>query len=419
MFRNWFSGDFQACYLQPRQKPRIDHVGNWLVKKRYSPVLVRQYLHEWCRFVLHLEKKKLPVPTSIHDSHIQSYLRKNFSSRSHCRQNGVRTAIRVFLEMDANGNFARCIQFPPQKTNTLYAEVVPSYLKFVRHHLGISKKTAGNHDYRLRIFTNYLERVGIKSWRRVQASVVRAFLTTQLPGRKAGTRLCYACTFRTFCRWAYLEGMVERDLSPAIAAVRQYRLVGIPDVLTDAELSAILRSPDRKTAIGKRDYAILLLAARYGIRPSDIQQLTFDHINWRSRQIVLRQTKTGNPLLLPLLQDVLDALVDYLQKGRPQTESRNVFVRHHAPYEPFSTGSTLATIMEVTLHRAGLGERAGRKGFGLLRHTLATRMLSNECSIKAISDVLGHVSASSTLVYTKVDVSHLKTVALTIKELLR
>lgn len=217
MFRDWFSGDFRAWYLQPRHKRRIDHVGNWLLKKRYSPVFVRQNLRDWRRFVLHLERKKLLVPTSIHDSRIQSYLRKNFSSRSRKRQNRVRAAIRVFLEMDANGNFARCIQFPPQKTNTLYAEVVPSYLKFVRDHLGISKKTAGNHDY--------------------------------------------------------------RDLSPAIAAVRQYRLVGIPDVLTDAELSAILRSPDRKTAIGKRDYAILLLAARYGIRPSDIQQLTFDHIN--------------------------------------------------------------------------------------------------------------------------------------------
>jgi hypothetical protein len=262
MFRDWFSGDFRAWYLQPRQKPRIDHVGNWLVKKRYSPVLVRQYLHEWCRFVIHLERKKLPVPTSIHDSLIQSYLRNNFLSRSRCRQNQVRTAIRVFLEMDANGNFARCLGSPPQKTNAIYAEAVPSYLKFVRDHLGISKKTAGTHDYRLRIFTNYLERVGIKSWRHVQASVVRTFLTTQLPGRKPGTRLCYACTFRTFCRWAYLEGMVERDLSPAIAAVRQYRLVGIPDVLTDEELSAILRSSDRKTAIGKRDHAILLLVAR-------------------------------------------------------------------------------------------------------------------------------------------------------------
>jgi integrase len=213
--------------------------------------------------------------------------------------------------------------------------------------------------------------------------------------------------------------MVERDLSPAIAAVRQYRLVGIPDVLTNKELSAILRSPDRKTAIGKRDYAILLLVARYGLRPSDIQQLTLDHINWRSRQIELHQTKTGNPLLLPLLQDVLDALVDYLRDGRPQTESRNLFVRHHAPYEPFSTGTTLAKIMETALHRAGLGERAGRKGFGLLRHTLATRMLSNGCSIKAIGDILGHVSARSTLIYAKVDLSQLKTVALSIEELLR
>jgi len=104
-----------------------------------------------------------------------------------------------------------------------------------------------------------------------------------LPGQKPVTRRAYASTFRTFYRWAYLQRIVDRDLSPAIAAVRQYRLAGIPDILTDAELSALLQSVDRKTAVGKRDYAILLLAARYGMRPGDIRQLNFDHIKWRSQ----------------------------------------------------------------------------------------------------------------------------------------
>lgn len=419
MFSDWFSGEFRVWYLQPRNKERVDHVGSFLRKHRYSPVHVRQKLHDWARFVCHLEKKAIPLPSSIFDSHVQRYLQKCFSARTPNRRGQIRAAIRIFLEMDGDGKFARRVQSPRRTTNAMYAESVPGYLAFLRKHQGISEKTVSTYDYRLTVFTRYLERVGVKSWKDVQASVLRTFLTTQLPGRKPVTRLSYASTFRTFCRWAYLQGVVERDLSTAIATVRQYRLAGIPDILTAAELSALLQSVDRKTAVGKRDYAILLLAARYGMRSGDIRQLNLDHIKWRRRQIALQQSKTGRLLLLPLVQDVSDALIDYLRNGRPQTEFRNIFVRHRAPYGPFCPGNNLPTIFQRALRQAGLAERPGRKGLRLLRHTLATRMLSVGCSIKTISDVLGHVSLDSTLVYTKVDLSQLNTVALSMEDLLR
>lgn len=419
MFRGWFSGELLAWYVRSCQKDRVDHVGKRLLKLGYSPELVRHKLHDWGRFVCHLEKKALPLPSSVHDSRVQRYLRGCSPAAGPDRQRQIHVAIRIFLEMDGDGKFARRVQLPRRATNTLYKEAVPAYLTFLRKHRGISEKTVNTHDYRLAILTGYLERVGIASWQDVQASTLRTFLTTQLPGRKPVTRHAYASTFRTFHRWAYARELVERDLSTAIAAVRQYRLVGIPDTLTDAELSALLQSTDRKTAVGKRDYAILLLAVRYGMRSGDIRQLTFDHIKWRRRLISLRQSKTGRLLLLPLLQDVSDALVDYLRDGRPQTECRNVFVRHHAPYEPFSPSNNLPAIFQRALRRAGLEGRHGLKGLRLLRHTLATRMLSAGCSIKTIGDVLGHVSLDSTLVYTKVDLVQLKTVALAMEDLLR
>ena len=190
-------------------------------------------------------------------------------------------------------------------------------------------------------------------------------------------------------------------------------------MLTDHEVTLLLQAVDRSTTVGKRDYAVLVLAARYGMRPGDIRQLTLDHIDWRGRQIAFPQAKTGRMLALPLLPEVQDALIDYLRAGRPLTAFRNVFVRHLAPFEPFAAKNNLSTVFREALRRAGLDQRNGRKGLYLLRHTLASRLLHAGSSIKTIADVLGHAHLNSTLVYTKVDLTHLETVALSIEELLQ
>jgi site-specific recombinase XerD len=419
MHGNLLSGELLSSYLGSAHKERLDHVASHLLRKKYLPIVVRQHLHEWVRFARYLEKHDLAVPSFFHAPEVERYLRARFPAGSRSRLRGIRAAVRIFLEMDEDGKFSRRVQAPPRSTNTLYAYAVPGYLEFLRKHRGVSNKTISKRAFQLARFTNYLERAGVVAWKDVQATVLREFLSTQLTERSPLTRLSYASTLRTFHRWAFISGILEQDLSPAATAVRQYRLAGIPDVLTDDEVTELLRAVDRSTTIGKRDYAVLLLAARYGMRPSDIRQLCLDHIQWRDRQIALQQSKTGRPLRLPLLQDVSDALIDYLRNSRPKTECRNIFVRHVAPYEPFAPNNNLPTIFRAALQRARLGHRDGRKGLYLLRHTVATRMLSAGSSLKTIGDVLGHVCLDSTLIYTKVDLGNLKTVALSMEEVLR
>jgi integrase/recombinase XerD len=419
MFKKWFSGELLVAYVRSRHKDRIDYVGSGLLRQRYLPVVVRQQLHEWVRFARYLEQRALGVPSSVYDSRAEGYLRKRFPTGSASRRRCIRAAVRIFIDMDGEGRFCRRLRAAQQPTNALYAQAVPRYLEFLRNHRGVSPKTISKRALQLTLVTRYLERNGVAAWKEVQPSTLRTFLTTQLPGRQPATRLSYASTLRTFYRWAHLQGLVERDLSAAVAGVRQYRLAGIPDILTEDEVSALLQSVNRTTAIGKRDYAVLVLAARYGMRPGDIRQLRLDHIQWRRRQIALQQSKTGRLLLLPLLPEVCDALIDYLRHGRPKTEFRNVFVRHLAPYEPFYPNNNLPTIFRGALQRAGLADRPGRKGLYLLRHTLATRMLSAGNTIKTIGDVLGHTCLSSTLIYTKVDLSHLNGVAMSMEDLLR
>ena len=419
MFSDWYSGELRSRYLRSIHKERIDQVGSHLLRLKYLAVVVRQYLHEWVRFVHHLAERSLSLPASIHETEVQDYFAVRFPTGSSSRRRGIRAAIRIFLEIDDEGRFSRRVVKPPRPTNALFKQAVPAYLDFLRKHRGLSARTLSKRAFQLILFTEYLERIGVRTWKDAQPSSLRAFLVTQLNAIKPATRLSYASTFRSFHRWAYVHGLLERDYSAAAAAVRQYRLVGIPDLLADDEVAALLQAVDRSTALGKRDYAILVLAARYGMRPSDIRQLSLDHIDWRDRQIALGQAKTGRPLILPLLPEVQDALIDYLRAGRPQTAFRNVFVRHLAPYESFAPKNNLSTIFQAALRRAGLDQRQGRKGIYLLRHTLASRLLRAGSSIKTIADVLGHVRLDSTLVYTKVDLTNLETVALSIEELLQ
>lgn len=419
MFNGWLSGELRSAYLRSIHKERIDRAGNHLLKLRYVPAVVRQHLHEWVRFVRHFADRDLSLPTSFRDAEVQRYFTVRFPVGSASRRRCIRASIRIFLDIGEDGRFPRRILGPARATNELFEQAVPAYLDFLRKHRGLSARTVSKRTFQLIQFTKYLERIGTSTWKEVQPSALRAFLMTQLPRIKPSTRLSYASALRTFHRWAYMHGVVERDLSVAAAGVRQYRLAGIPDLLTDAELAALLQAVDRSTALGKRDYAILALAAHYGMRPSDIRQLSLEHIDWRGRQIAFPQAKTGRLLTLPLLVEVQEALIDYLHAGRPQTEFRNVFVRHLAPYEPFAAKNNLPTIFREALRRAALDKRLGRKGLYLLRHTLASRLLRAGSSIKAIADILGHVNLNSTLVYAKVDLTKLETVALTIEELLQ
>src|SRR5258708_33304701 len=139
-------------------------------------------------------------------------------------------------------------------------------------------------------------------------------------------RRSYGSTLRVFFRWAATQGWLASSLRDAVPRPRQYRFVSLPDVLGQTEVDSVLATVDRSTPLGRRDYAILLLAARYVLRPFDIRRLTLDEIDWHGARIDLRQLKTGRPLALPLLPDVAKALSEYLRNGRPASSERTVFL---------------------------------------------------------------------------------------------
>src|SRR5262245_29983137 len=132
MFKDWFSGNLRSWYVQSAHKERIDRAGSRLLRLKYLPVVVRQHLHEWVRFVRYLAEHTLPLPASFHETEVPRYCGARFPTGSASRRRGIRAAIRIFLDIDAAGQFPRRVLAPPRPTNALFEHAVPAYLEFLR-----------------------------------------------------------------------------------------------------------------------------------------------------------------------------------------------------------------------------------------------------------------------------------------------
>jgi site-specific recombinase XerD len=414
MFSNWFSGDECGQYRTSAHKQRMDHVGSSLLELRYANEVIRQHLHEWLRFSRHLEECGLPLLATDTDS-VRQYVARRTAKTSASRSRVLRASVRIFLDTDERGQFCRRVGSPPA-TPDWFAPILTPYLLFVQMHRGLAAKTARKYTQKLSAFAQYLEGVGVTELDRITPGHVREFYEN---AQNKAPRRSYGSTLRVFFRWAAGQGWLSSSLRDAVPRPRQYRYVSLPDVLGQTEVDRVLAAVDRSTPLGRRDYAVLVLAARYGLRPCDIRQLTLDEIDWREARIDLRQVKTGRLLVLPLLPDVADALSAYLLDGRPASTNRTVFLRHCAPFEPFAAENNLATIMRDALRCVGLANRPGRRGLYLFRHTLATQLLAAGQPLKAIADVLGHASTQTTYGYTRVEVDGLRGVAISEKEVIR
>ena len=213
---------------------------------------------------------------------------------------------------------------------------------------------------------------------------------------------------RGFFRFLRFRGDITTDLAATVPTVANWQLSEIPKSLAPEEVEQFLQSCDPTTATGKRDYAILLLLARLGLRAGEIVAMTLDEINWENGVITVHGKGLRRDQL-PIPQDVGEALSMYLRHGRPQCETRRMFVRARAPRQGFSSSSAIDDIVRRSLVRAGLNPI--RKGAHLLRHSLATKMLSRGACLAEIGEVLRHSSTNTTEIYAKVDLAALSALA--------
>ena len=184
------------------------------------------------------------------------------------------------------------------------------------------------------------------------------------------------------------------------------------------EVMAILNAPDRETQVGKRDYAVIMLAAYTGLRGVDVLTLRFSDIIWQSREIHLVQSKTSRPITLPVPVAVLNAIAEYILEARPENTSTDIiFLRSRPPYDPLKTWSAHSIIKRNAAKAGIIWQADERKGFHTIRRTLASRMLASNVPIDTIKEVLGHSSPDSTKPYISVELSGLKECPLTLESI--
>lgn len=218
---------------------------------------------------------------------------------------------------------------------------------------------------------------------------------------------------RRLCLYAFQNNYHSEDLSGCVPFVKNSRQQRLPAVFTEDETAKILSSFDRENPMGKRNYAIFLLAARMGLRSCDIKALEFGFINWTEKTVSFTQKKTKKYLTLPLPDDVGWAIIDYLKNGRPVSDSKYVFIQHTPPYGQYKD---LRNVLVKQMRKAGIETPANKRiGMHCFRHSLATAMLENGVPLPVISQTLGHADIASTEVYLRINISQLRLCALEVE----
>jgi site-specific recombinase XerD len=213
---------------------------------------------------------------------------------------------------------------------------------------------------------------------------------------------------RSFCRFLFQAGVTKRDLAGGLPTVANWRLAEVPRYLEPQEVERVIQACKRETAVGRRDYAILLLMARLGLRASEVIALELGDIDWRAGLLMVRGKGRYHDLL-PLPSDAGEAIATYLRQDRPSCSTRRVFIRSRAPHRGFAHPSSLSTVVCRAVQRAGL--QPNHKGAHLLRHSLATGMLRRGASLAEIGQILRHRLPNTTEIYAKVDLQGLRSLA--------
>jgi len=284
--------------------------------------------------------------------------------------------------------------------------------RFEQHliqHAGLQSSTTQRWSGVIRAYllTRATSRYGPLNLKRITPESLLSYLLGQ--GRHGPPRpgQVLATALRSFCRFLCVSGALSQDWSHALLPVAQRR-EDLPVYLKASQVNQALRTVERRTLLGKRNFAMLLCLARLGLRASEVAHLTLEDLDWRRGTVRLARTKTRRERLLPLSAELGQAFAAYLRAGPRPAGQRAVFLL--ASGQGPITRHTMATVASQTLRRAHLAPT--RKGAHLWRHSVASRLAQQGVSLKAIADLLGHADLSTTRVYAKVDLPRLRPVAL-------
>jgi integrase/recombinase XerD len=290
-----------------------------------------------------------------------------------------------------------------------FIDELPGFFEYLLCERGLRRTSLHGYECYLRSFESYLRGVGVQQLVELSPALISMFVAERSAGLATASVGLLCGALREFLRYAHRQGVLASDLSKTVDRPRTYRLSDIPRSITQAEVSRVLACVDRSSTRGKRDYAALLLLATYGLRSREIAAFTLDHIDWKRERLSVPGRKGGHSTAFPLSSSVGEALVDYLQHGRPQSAERHVFFMAFAPVRPISH-TAVSKLATKYLLKAGI--QVPRPGSHTLRHSCVQRLVDADFSLKTIGDFVGHRSPKTTEIYTKVAVESLREIAL-------
>lgn len=286
---------------------------------------------------------------------------------------------------------------------------VQAYAQYLRQDRGLAEATIRNYAPFVDRFLTEQFRSGPVAFAQMQARDVVAFVQRQTPRLQLKRAKLLTSALRSFLRFLRYRDAIRLDLAAVVPCVANWSKPAIPRGIAPEQVRRLLSHMDRSTAMGRRDYAILLLLARLGLRAGEVAFLELEDVDWAAGCLSVRG-KGGRRTQLPLPQEVGEALAAYLQDGRPPSVSRRVFLRARAPVGGFRGPCTVSTIVRHALERAGVD--APTHGAHQFRHSLATEMLRHGATLAQIGAVLGHRNTQTTTIYAKVDLEGLRPLAL-------
>ncbi|MCC6587420.1 MAG: tyrosine-type recombinase/integrase [Bryobacterales bacterium] len=382
----------------------------WLTEKKYAarnvafrvPVLLRFGDFAQRSGANSLEE----LPTHI-ESFVEECLNRRKQAISGAQRSvaarGLRNPIRQLLRLVLPGYGSI-----PAASNP-FADVAPEFFHFLLHERGLRETTLVQYRHYLQRLQDYLRRIDRPLLPDLPPKVISALITEsgETLDKRSVQSLC--SILKVFFRYLYRMGLMTRDLAKAIESPRRYQLSDLPRSITWNQVEQMLQKVDRRSAVGKRDYAILLLLVTYGLRAREVGALTLDDIDWKHDRLNIHGRKAGHSTAYPLAPTVGKAILDYLKQGRPDTTERALFIVAYAPYPPLSW---VAVSMRAKYYLRRAGIMVSRPGSHTLRHSCVQHLVDSGFSLKTIGDFVGHRTPDATKIYAKVNIEALRVVAL-------
>lgn len=320
-----------------------------------------------------------------------------YRERLRLQSHGADAALRrILLLLRERGHCAPRKELPRSPTDKFLAELA----EHLATHRGLAPSTIRVRIQVARRFLSVHPLHEAKAATRPIGEAVSTFLQREVGSRGPQTAKCLAAGLRALLRYLAFRGTIDPTVIQCVPAIAHWRMASLPRQLSRAQVRQLLSIPDRTSALGRRDYAILLLLIRLGLRANEIVCMTLSDIDWRGRSLAVRG-KGGSRSQLPLSPELCAAIADYLRRDRPRSMSRRVFLTSFAPYRGFLDGTSVSAIVRRALGQIGVS--GSRCGAHVLRHTLATDLLQRGVSLTSIGQILRHQHPDTTRIYSKID----------------